>query len=51
VSRPRSSGPAAPNAWELIDRLDRRRQPLRDALAELRHLYALLSRKLTDERE
>ena len=31
---------------ELIDRLDRRRQPLRDALGELRHLHALLSRKL-----
>jgi DNA-binding transcriptional MerR regulator len=33
---------------ELIDRLDRRRQPLREALAELRHLYTLLSAKLTD---
>jgi hypothetical protein len=31
---------------ELIDRLDRRRQPLREALAELRHLYTLLSTKL-----
>jgi DNA-binding transcriptional MerR regulator len=32
---------------ELIDRLDRRRQPLREALAELRHLYTLLSTKLS----
>ena len=32
---------------ELIDRLDRRRQPLREALAELRHLHTLLSTKLT----
>jgi DNA-binding transcriptional MerR regulator len=31
---------------ELIDRLDRRRQPLRDALAELRQLHTLLSRRL-----
>src|SRR5262245_8705099 len=28
---------------ELIDRLDRRRQPLREALAELRHIYTRLS--------
>ena len=34
---------------ELIDRLDRRRQPLRDALGELRHLHALLSRKLVGD--
>lgn len=34
---------------ELIDSLDRRRQPLRDALAELRHMHALLSRKLLGE--
>ncbi len=34
---------------ELIDRLDRRRQPLRDALAELRHLHTLISRKLIDD--
>jgi DNA-binding transcriptional MerR regulator len=32
---------------ELIDRLDRRRRPLREALAELRHLYTLLSTKLS----
>ena len=31
---------------ELIDRLDRCRQPLRDALGELLHLHALMSRKL-----
>ena len=31
---------------DLIDRLDRRRQALRDALAELRHLHTLLSSKL-----
>ncbi len=31
---------------ELIDRLDRRRQALRDGLAELRHLHTLLSSKL-----
>lgn len=34
---------------ELIDRLDRRREPLRDALGELRHLHALLSRKLAGD--
>jgi DNA-binding transcriptional MerR regulator len=34
---------------ELIDRLDQRRQPLRDALGELRHLHALMSRKLAGE--
>jgi DNA-binding transcriptional MerR regulator len=31
---------------DLIDRLERRRQPLRDALGELRQLHALLSRRL-----
>ena len=31
---------------ELIDRLDRQRQMLREALGELRHLYTLLSNKL-----
>jgi DNA-binding transcriptional MerR regulator len=35
---------------ELIDRLDRRRQPLRAALAELRHLSTLLSTKMTNNR-
>jgi DNA-binding transcriptional MerR regulator len=34
---------------ELIDRLDQRRQPLREALAELRHLHTLLSTKLTGQ--
>ena len=31
---------------ELIDRLDQQRRPLREALAELRHMHALLSTKL-----
>jgi MerR family transcriptional regulator, copper efflux regulator len=31
---------------ELIDRLDGRRRPLREALAELRHLHSLLATKL-----
>jgi DNA-binding transcriptional MerR regulator len=34
---------------ELIDHLDRRRQPLRDALSELRHMHARLSKKLLGE--
>ena len=33
---------------ELIDRLDRRRQPLRDALGELRRLHTMLAKKLVD---
>jgi len=37
---------ARTSCLELIDRLDRRRQALRDALAELRHLHTLLSSKL-----
>ena len=38
---------------ELIDRLDQRRRPLREALAELRHLNALMSTRLngSDERD
>jgi DNA-binding transcriptional MerR regulator len=34
---------------DLIDRLDQRRQSLRIALAELRHLHTLLARKLIDD--
>jgi DNA-binding transcriptional MerR regulator len=36
---------------DLIDRLDGRRQALRDALGELRHLYTLLSSKLSADSE
>jgi DNA-binding transcriptional MerR regulator len=36
---------------ELIDRLDQRRRPLREALAELRHLNALLSTRLNGSDE
>jgi DNA-binding transcriptional MerR regulator len=36
---------------ELIDRLDRRRQALRDGLAELRHIHTLLSSKLLTGRD
>jgi len=36
---------------ELIDRLDQRRRPLREALAELRHLNTLLSTKLNESDE
>ena len=34
---------------DLIDQLDTRRHALRDALAELQHLYKLLSKKLPDD--
>jgi DNA-binding transcriptional MerR regulator len=37
---------ARTSCLDLIDRLDRRRQALRDALAELRHLHTLLSSKV-----
>ena len=36
---------------ELIDRLDQQRRPLREALAELRHMHELLSAKLGDAAE
>jgi DNA-binding transcriptional MerR regulator len=38
--------PGRTKCLDLIDRLDRRRQVLREALGELRHLYTLLSSKV-----
>jgi DNA-binding transcriptional MerR regulator len=49
ATAPQSVKDARTKCLDLIDQLDRRRRALRDALAELQHLYKLLSKKLPDD--